>query len=259
MTVVCSLTREQATLYQAQVDAAMREIRGSTGVRRRGRILALITALKQVCNHPAQFLKEQDAVLAGRSGKLARMVEMMEEVFASGEKALLFTQFRTMGDRLVTAIKQGLGEESLFLHGGVPMQERDELVRRFQDDPDGPKVFVLSLKAGGLGLNLTAATHVFHFDRWWNPAVEDQATNRAHRIGQTKSVQVHKLVTAGTLEERIDRLLQSKRGLAERVLGAGERWLTEMTDEELTTLVSLDADADVEVDMEDAEETRAAP
>ena len=252
MSVVCTLTREQATMYQAQVDAAMEGIANVQGVKRRGRILALITALKQICNHPSQFLKD-DSSLAGRSGKLARLTEMTEEVLLSGAKALIFTQFRQMGDRIVKALTEQFGEEPIWLHGGVPALERDAMVERFQS-PDGPKLFVLSLKAGGFGLNLTAATNVFHFDRWWNPAVEDQATNRAHRIGQTKNVSVFKLITAGTLEERIDKLLESKRGLADRVLGAGETWLTEMTDDDLRLLVSLGPDAEVEAD-EDGSET----
>jgi len=260
MSVVTTLTREQATLYQAQVDEAMNTIKGSSGVQRRGRILALITALKQICNHPSQFLKEDSgpAELAHRSGKLQRLREMLEETTASGDRSLVFTQFKQMGDRLVTYLEKELGEEVLFLHGGVSAPDRDELVRRFQENtPDAPKIFVLSLKAGGLGLNLTAATSVFHFDRWWNPAVEDQATNRAHRIGQTRNVSVFKLVTAGTLEERIDKLLESKRGLAEKVLGAGETWLTDMNDEELRTLLELGSDADVEAPeetMTDAED-----
>ncbi|HVO30770.1 MAG TPA: DEAD/DEAH box helicase, partial [bacterium] len=250
MNVVCTLTREQASLYQAQVDAAMAGIAETQGMKRKGKILALITALKQICNHPSQFAKDASP-LGGRSGKLTRLLEMLDEVLASNAKALVFTQFRQMGDRLVKAIGDAFGEEVLFLHGGVPALDRDEMVERFQS-PDGPRIFVLSLKAGGFGLNLTAATNVFHFDRWWNPAVEDQATNRAHRIGQTKNVSVFKLLTAGTLEERIDKLLESKRGLADKVLGAGEQWLTEMSDDDLRLLVSLGPDAEV-ADEPDAE------
>ncbi len=259
MTVVCTLTREQATLYQAQVDDAMSNIKGATGVTRRGRILALITALKQVCNHPAHFLKAEEAGAdPARSGKLTRLVEMLDETLAAGERALVFTQFKRMGDRLVAAMRDRLGEEPLFLHGGVAATDRDEMVERFQSgDPEAPRVFVLSLKAGGLGLNLTAATQVFHFDRWWNPAVEDQATNRAHRIGQTRTVSVYKLVTAGTLEERIDKMLASKRGLADRVLGAGEDWITELSDDDLKQLVSL-SEEDVAEEEETAEEAASA-
>ena len=203
MKVVCTLTREQASLYQAAVDETMRKIESSEGIQRRGLVLALITALKQICNHPAHYLGEAGP-LAGRSGKLARLHEMLEEVVDAGDRALVFTQFREMGDRLVAALADSLGAEVPFLHGGVARAARDAMVQRFQDDAAGPQIFVLSVKAGGTGLNLTAANHVFHFDRWWNPAVEDQATDRAYRIGQTTSVQVHKLLTAGTIEEKVD-------------------------------------------------------
>jgi SNF2 family DNA or RNA helicase len=247
MAVVCTLTREQATLYQAAVDDALDDIESSSGIARRGRILALLTALKQVCNHPAHYLKEPGP-LPGRSGKLDRLTEMLEETVAAGDHALVFTQYREMGDRLVTYLRRRLGDEVLYLHGGTPRAARDAMVRRFQEDPDAPQVFVLSLKAGGTGLNLTRATHVFHFDRWWNPAVEDQATDRTHRIGQTQPVQVHRLICAGTLEEKIDLLLQDKRALADRIVGEGEAWLTELSDAELRRLVTLSRDAVVESD-----------
>ncbi|MGH8167551.1 MAG: DEAD/DEAH box helicase, partial [Woeseiaceae bacterium] len=221
MNVVCTLTREQVTLYQAVVDEEMRRIESAEGIERRGRVLALLSFLKQVCNHPAQYLGEPGP-LARRSGKLERLTEMLEEALAAGDKALVFTQFREMGDRLEKHFDARLGIEALFLHGGTPKRKRDEMVRRFQELPQGPRVFVLSVKAGGTGLNLTAASHVFHFDRWWNPAVEDQATDRAYRIGQRRAVQVHKLICAGTVEEKVDRLLEQKRGLASRIVGAGE-------------------------------------
>ncbi len=242
MNVLCTLTREQASLYQAAVNEAMRKIEDSEGIQRRGRVLALIMALKQICNHPAQYLTESGP-LAGRSGKLQRLVEMMEEVLASGERALIFTQFREMGERLVAELSRTLGEEVLFLHGGLPRGARDAMVRRFQEDPRGPRVFILSVKAGGTGLNLTAASHVFHFDRWWNPAVEDQATDRAYRIGQQRTVQVHKLLCAGTVEEKIDLMLEKKRDLASRVVGQGEQWITELDDRALRELFSLAPDA----------------
>jgi SNF2 family DNA or RNA helicase len=216
----------------------------SSGIERRGRILALLTHLKQICNHPSQFLKAQGPY-RGRSGKLDRLTEMLEEVVEAGERALVFTQFKEMGDRLQIHLQDALGFEPPFLHGGTSREGRDELVRSFQEDPDSPPVLLLSLKAGGVGLNLTAATHVFHFDRWWNPAVEDQATDRTYRIGQTKNVQVHKLVTIGTLEEKIDALLESKRDLADRVVGSGEGWLTELDDDALRRLVALDPDAEL--------------
>ncbi len=247
MTVVCSLTREQATLYQAALDDALREIGRADGVRRRGLVLALLTALKQICNHPAHYLGERGP-LAGRSGKLARLEEMLDEVVASGDRALVFTQFREMGDRLVEHLGRALETEILFLHGGVRQSAREAMVRRFQDDAGGSQVFVLSLRAGGTGLNLTAATHVFHFDRWWNPAVEDQATDRAYRIGQRRLVQVHALLSAGTVEERIARLLEQKRDLAGRIVGAGEHWITELDDEALQALCALSEDAVIETD-----------
>ena len=255
MKVFCTLTREQATLYQAVVDEEMRRIESADGIERRGRVLALLLFLKQICNHPAHYLGEAGP-LRGRSGKLARLAEMLEEAVAVGDKALVFTQFREMGDRLVTHLESRLGAGVLFLHGGTPRKARDEMVGRFQEEPYGPRVLVLSLKAGGTGLNLSAASHVFHFDRWWNPAVEDQATDRAHRIGQERAVQVHKLVCAGTVEEKIDRLLEQKRDLASKVVGTGEKWITELGDAELRDLFSLAADAALGSDDEEQENGR---
>ena len=244
MKVYTTLSREQAALYQARVDQMEQDLAKSSGIERRGKILALLTHLKQICNHPSQFLR-QWAPFAGRSGKLDRLSEMLEEVVESGEKAIVFTQFKEMGDRLQAHLESRLGFVPPFLHGGSTRDQRDAMVRAFQEDPAGPPVMLLSLKAGGVGLNLTAATHVFHFDRWWNPAVEDQATDRTYRIGQTKNVQVHKLVTIGTLEEKIDALLESKRDLADRVVGSGEGWLTELDDDALRRLVTLDSDTEV--------------
>jgi superfamily II DNA or RNA helicase len=240
--VVCTLTSEQAGLYRAVVDDAMRIIETTAGITRKGHVLALITALKQICNHPSQYLHDQGPLL-GRSGKLARLGEMLEEAISEGDKALVFTQFREMGDRLVQYLQPHLNCPIHYLHGGTATKVRTEMVHDFQTHDAGPMVFILSLKAGGTGLNLTAANHVFHFDRWWNPAVEDQATDRAHRIGQTRSVQVHKLVTAGTIEEKISFMLAHKRELAERVVGAGERWVTELGDAELRALFSLSGSA----------------
>ena len=174
---------------------------------------------------------------------------MVEEVLENGERALIFTQFKQMGDRLQIHLNELLGFEPPFLHGGSSREQRDEMVRSFQEDTDSPPIMILSLKAGGVGSNLTAATHVFHFDRWWNPAVEDQATDRTYRIGQTHNVQVHKLITMGTLEEKIDAMLESKRDLADRVVGSGEGWLTELDDDALRHLVSLEPGVDImEVD-----------
>src|SRR5487761_2006987 len=241
MTVYCSLTREQATLYQAVVDEMIERIESSEGIERRGLVLATMLRLKQVCNHPAQMLADGSA-LAGRSGKLERVEEILEEVLAEGDRALLFTQFAAFGALLRTHLRDRFGRDVLYLHGGTRKAERDAMVARFQAD-DGPPLLILSLKAGGTGLNLTAANHVIHVDRWWNPAVEDQATDRAYRIGQRRNVQVRKLVCAGTLEERIATLLESKRALAERVVGAGETWLTELSTAELRQVLTLSPEA----------------
>ena len=249
MKVYTQLTKEQTVLYQARVEQMDKDLAAATSIERRGRILALLTHLKQICNHPSQFLKQQGPY-KGRSGKLERLTDMLDEVLENGEKALVFTQFKEMGDRLQLHLNETLGFEPPFLHGGSTREQRDEMVRTFQEDADGPRVMLLSLKAGGVGLNLTAATHVFHFDRWWNPAVEDQATDRTYRIGQTHNVQVHKLITMGTLEEKIDAMLESKRDLADRVVGTGEGWLTELDDEALRRLVSLEPDVDIMSDEE---------
>jgi len=253
MTVLCTLSHEQASLYQAAVNESLRKIESSEGIQRRGLVLALITALKQICNHPAQYLRE-DGPLAGRSGKLQRLQEMLEEVHASGERALIFTQYREMGDRLVSELSRTLGTEVPFLHGGVSRSARDAMVRRFQEEAGAPPIFILSVKAGGTGLNLTAASHVFHFDRWWNPAVEDQATDRAYRIGQRRAVQVHKLLCAGTVEEKVDQMLEKKRDLASRIVGKGEHWITELGDTALRELFSLSPGAVVSTGEQDMDE-----
>ncbi|MQA88448.1 MAG: ATP-dependent helicase [Streptosporangiales bacterium] len=239
--VACTLTREQATLYQATVSALLDEEGLGEGIERRGRILKLLTELKQICNHPAQYLDEPGP-LSGRSGKLARVTEMLAETVAADDRALVFTQYREMGELLVRHLARALRlPEIPFLHGGVARSTRDRMVEAFQAGTGAP-ILIVSLKAGGTGLNLTGATHVVHYDRWWNPAVEDQATDRAYRIGQTRTVNVHKLVTRGTLEERIADLLEQKRALADAVVGTGETWLTELNDDELRALVELSAD-----------------
>jgi len=242
--VYCTLTPEQATLYQAVVEDAMRRVEEAEGIQRRGLVLSMLLRLKQICNHPAQFLDDGSA-LPGRSGKLARLGEMLEEVLSVGERALVFTQFAGMGALLQTYLQELFGGEVLFLYGGTPAKQRDRMVARFQEEQHlrGPAIFILSLKAGGLGLNLTRANHVFHFDRWWNPAVENQATDRAFRIGQEKDVWVHKFVCAGTLEERIDELIESKKALAESVIGTGEAWLTELSTDQLRELVAMSREA----------------
>ena len=243
MTVFCGLTAEQARLYQKLVDDTLGDIDDATGVQRRGMILGLLVKLKQICNHPAQYLKQESLGKYRRSGKLQRLDEMLEEVVAEGDRALIFTQFAEWGKLLSAHIEHRLNTQTQFLYGSTSQSKREEMVDRFQLDPNGPKIFILSLKAGGVGLNLTRANHVFHFDRWWNPAVENQATDRAFRIGQKKNVQVHKFVTTGTLEERINDMINSKKALAEQVVGAGEQWLTELDTDQLRNLLLLDRDA----------------
>jgi SNF2 family DNA or RNA helicase len=240
--VYCTLTAEQATLYQAVVEDVMQQVEEAEGMQRRGLVLSMLMKLKQICNHPAHFLGDGSALL-DRSGKLARMGEMLEEVLSVNERALIFTQFAEMGALLQAYLQDLFGGEVLFLYGGTPAKQRDRMIARFQEELHGPALFILSLKAGGLGLNLTRANHVFHFARWWNPAVENQATDRAFRIGQTRDVWVHKFVCAGTLEERIDALIESKKALAESIIGAGEGWLTELSTEQLRELVTLSRDA----------------
>jgi SNF2 family DNA or RNA helicase len=236
------LSREQATLYRATTKALLEGIGKAQGQSRRAKVLLLLLRLKQICNHPALFLGDGSR-LDGRSSKLTRLLAMLEETEAESRPSLLFTQFSEMGHLLVRALRDKFDKEVLFLHGGVPRMARAEMVRRFQEDDDPPLFFVLSLKAGGAGLNLTRASHVFHVDRWWNPAVEDQATDRAFRIGQTRHVQVHKFVCRGTLEERIDGMIDEKKELARSIIGAGESWITELSNEELAELVALSRDA----------------
>jgi len=240
-TVHCSLTAEQAGLYQAVVADLLQRLQGIRGVERKGAVLGAIGRLKQVCNHPAQLLHDRTE-LGGRSGKVERLVELLTEALAEGDRALVFTQYAEFGTMLQPHLRARLGEEVLYLHGGLSKARRDDLVTRFQT-PDGPRVFLISLKAGGTGLNLTAANQVVHLDRWWNPAVEDQATDRAHRIGQRRNVQVRRLICAGTVEERIDGLIAAKRTLADAVVGTGEQWLTELPAEQLRELLTLSVDA----------------
>ena len=237
MVVYCSMTREQAGLYEATVNDALAALDRADGIQRRGLVLSLLTRLKQVCNHPAHYLKQNDP-LKGRSGKLERLTEMLEEALSVGDHALVFTQFVEMGHLLQQHLRDQLKTEVLFLHGGTTAAQRDQMVQAFQDD-DGPAIFVLSLRAGGSGLNLTRANHVFHYDRWWNPAVENQATDRAFRIGQLRNVQVHKFVVAGTLEERVNDILESKQALADSIVGSGENWLTELDTDQLRELLML--------------------
>jgi len=215
----------------------MQAIATAEGIERAGLVFKLLTGLKQICNHPAQYLK-QPGPLPGRSGKLAAFDELTDVILANGESMLVFTQYTQMATLLQHHLDTR-GIRSLFLHGGVPVRRREEMVAEFQ--VGRAPVFLLSLKAGGTGLTLTRATHVLHYDRWWNPAVENQATDRAYRIGQDRPVQVHRLIAEGTLEDKIAALLESKRELAEAVAGSGERWISELSDGELSELISLRA------------------
>jgi SNF2 family DNA or RNA helicase len=233
----CQLTAEQASLYQAVVDEMMDRIENSEGIERKGNVLAAMTKLKQVCNHPAQLLHDRSAV-GRRSGKVIRLEEILEEILAEGDRVLCFTQFTEFAEMLLPHLAARFASDVLYLHGGTPKKRRDEMVTRFQS-ADGPPIFLLSLKAGGTGLNLTAANHVVHLDRWWNPAVENQATDRAFRIGQQRNVQVRKFICVGTLEEKIDEMIEEKRALADLVIRDGEAWLTDLSTRELRELFTL--------------------
>lgn len=260
------LTAEQGALYESIVQDMLNKVETLSPMERRGLILATLTRLKQVCDHPLLLVKKGEEIspeaglleeevassgvgrdrggsargvgMAGQSAKLARLLEMIEELRVEGDKCLIFTQFAQMGRLLQETLAAERGEAVLFLHGGVPKAKRDEMVERFQEDAE-TGIFVLSLKAGGTGLNLTAANHVFHFDRWWNPAVENQATDRAFRIGQRRDVQVHKFISLGTLEERIDQMIDKKQGLSQQIIGSGENWITELSTDELRELFTL--------------------
>lgn len=234
----CHLTREQASLYQAVLDRLTTKVQDLDAISRRGLILATLTHLKQILNHPAHFLGDH-STLSGRSGKLTRLDELLEEILAENHRALIFTQFARMGMLLEQYLWERWGERALFLHGAIKPKERELMVHRFQEEDHGPRLFLLSLRAGGTGLNLTRASHVIHYDRWWNPAVENQATDRAFRIGQHQNVTVHKFVSMGTVEDRIDRMLEEKTLLAERIVGRGESWITELCTADLQQLLAL--------------------
>ncbi|MDJ1184876.1 DEAD/DEAH box helicase [Roseofilum casamattae] len=240
MTVFCPLSDEQKKLYKQSVDKSLAEIENAEGIQRHGQVLALLTHLKQICNHPEQFLKKRILKEPQHSGKLMRLREMLEEVVEVGDRALIFTQFAEWGKLLKPYLEKEFNREVFFLYGNTRRAQREEMLDRFQNDPQGPQLFILSLKAGGVGLNLTRANHVFHFDRWWNPAVENQATDRVFRIGQTRKVQVHKFVCQGTLEEKINDLIASKQELAEQVVGAGENWLVDLDSDRLRDLLLME-------------------
>jgi hypothetical protein len=236
----CQLTTEQASLYQSVVDDMMEKIEKSDGIERRGNVLAAMAKLKQVCNHPALLLHDRSAI-GRRSGKVIRLEEILEEIMAAGDKVLCFTQFTEFAGMLLPHLAARFGTDIAYLHGGTTKSRRDDLVTRFQSG-SGPPIFLLSLKAGGTGLNLTAASHVVHLDRWWNPAVENQATDRAFRIGQTRNVQVRKFICAGTLEEKIDEMIEEKKALADLVITDGEGWLTELSAHDLRKVFELSGD-----------------
>jgi non-specific serine/threonine protein kinase len=241
----CLLSKRQAALYQQSVDEMKKRIAELDGIERRGMVLAFLMRFKQICNHPSQWLGDGGYEPAD-SGKLSRLRELCESIAARQDKVLVFTQFREMTEPLAGFLAEVFGRAGLVLHGGTPVGKRQGLVRSFQEDDRVP-FMVLSLKAGGTGLNLTAASHVIHFDRWWNPAVENQATDRAFRIGQKKNVLVHKFVCRGTVEERIDEMIAGKQKLSDEILSAGaESALTEMSNEELISMVSLDLSSALE-------------
>jgi non-specific serine/threonine protein kinase len=234
----CGLSRQQAVLYEQVVRELEDKIQTVEGIHRRGLVLAQLMRLKQICNHPAQMLGHGDYD-AKHSGKFQRLAELCEEMAQRQEKVLIFTQFREIADPVSGFLAGIFGRSGLVLHGGTPVAKRRDLVTSFQRE-NGPPFFVLSVKAGGTGLNLTAASVVIHFDRWWNPAVEDQATDRAFRIGQKRNVLVHKFVCRGTVEERIDALIADKTGLVRDVVEGGEQLLTEMDNDQLLKFVALD-------------------
>jgi non-specific serine/threonine protein kinase len=238
--VYCTLSKRQAALYQNCVEEMQRAIQQEQdGIRRKGIVLGFLMRFKQICNHPAHFLGNGDYTPED-AGKFLRLGELIESIASRQEKLLIFTQFREMTQALHDHLQNCFGHSGLILHGGTPVKERAELVRTFQEDDSIP-FFVLSLKAAGTGLNLTAANHVIHFDRWWNPAVENQASDRAFRIGQKRNVLIHKFICKGTLEEKIDELIMGKQNLADELLNEGaEKLLTQMTNDELLNFVKLD-------------------
>jgi non-specific serine/threonine protein kinase len=240
--VFCGLAKEQAALYSKSVDDLKEALAKVDGIQRRGLVLSFLLRFKQICNHPSQL--SGDGVYAPqKSGKFERLKAIADEIASRQEKVIVFTQFREMTDPLFSLLADVFGRPGLVLHGGTAVGKRKSIVDAFQST-DGPPYVVLSLKAGGTGLNLTAASHVVHFDRWWNPAVENQATDRAYRIGQHKNVLVHKFICRGTIEEKIDRLIEEKTELAEGILtGGAESKLTEMSDKELLDIVSLDLES----------------
>ncbi|MBW4675187.1 MAG: DEAD/DEAH box helicase [Desmonostoc geniculatum HA4340-LM1] len=241
-----NLTKEQASLYEVVVLDVEKQLQSAEGIQRKGLILSTLMKLKQICNHPAQFMQDGSDFSPLRSHKLSRLAEMVEEAVDEGESLLIFSQFTEVGEKIEKHLKHSLHCNTYYLHGGTSRPRREQMITEFQDPNTEPSVFILSLKAGGVGITLTKANHVFHFDRWWNPAVEDQATDRAFRIGQKKNVFVHKFVAIGTLEERIDQMIEDKKKLSNAVVGSDESWLTELDNEAFKQLISLNKSAILE-------------
>ena len=239
----CNLTKEQAALYEAVVRNVEKQLTEAEGIQRKGLILSTLMKLKQICNHPRQFLQDGSDFSQQRSHKLSRLTDMVNEAIADGDSLLIFTQFREIGDAMSQYLRDQHHHSTYYLHGGTPRQKRERMIASFQSSKTPPAIFILSLKAGGVGITLTKANHVFHFDRWWNPAVEDQATDRAFRIGQKKNVFVHKFVSLGTLEERIDQMIEDKKKLAGSIVGTDETWLTELDNNAFKQLIALNKTA----------------
>jgi len=237
--IYCNLSKEQASLYEAVVKDVVKQLDKAEGIQRQGLMLSTLLKLKQICNHPMQFLQDGSAFTPERSHKLERIGEMLEEAMAEGDSVLVFTQFTEIGGQLNRYLSREKHYKTYYLHGGIQRSKREQMVADFQNPDNGPAVFILSLKAGGVGITLTQANHVFHFDRWWNPAVENQATDRAFRIGQQKNVFVHKFVTLGTLEERIDQMISDKQKMAESIVGNDESWLTKLDNQAFKELIAL--------------------
>lgn len=243
----CNLTKEQASLYEATVKDVEAKLKNTeAGIQRKGLILATLTKLKQICNHPMQFLQDGSEFSPARSHKLSRLTEMIDEVMDERESLLIFTQFREIGDALNQYLRHTHHYNTYYIHGGTNRNKREQMIAEFQSPETEPSIFILSLKAGGVGITLTKANHIFHFDRWWNPAVEDQATDRAFRIGQQKNVFVHKFVAIGTLEERIDDMIEDKKKLAGAIVGSDESWLSELDNESFKQLIALNKSAILE-------------
>ncbi|NOQ14571.1 MAG: ATP-dependent helicase, partial [Methyloprofundus sp.] len=242
----CNLSKEQASLYQAVVSEVGEQLEDSEGIQRQGLMLSTLMKLKQICNHPMQFLQDDSPFTAERSHKLERLTEMLAEAIAEGDSVLIFTQFTEIGDKLSHYLSQAQHIPCHYLHGGILRKKREKMIEDFQDPEGPPSVFVLSLKAGGVGITLTRANHVFHFDRWWNPAVENQATDRAFRIGQKKNVMVHKFITLGTLEERIDQMIEDKQKMADSIIGNDESWLTKLDNQAFKELIALNKNSIME-------------